>query len=395
MLTEHQTLQAELQALRAEVARLRSSEHLLTQTEAKFRGLLESAPDPMIIVNREGMIVMVNAQAETMFGYTREEFIGKPIEILVPTRLTAVHERHRNGYMDDPHTRPMGFGRDLLARRKDGSEFPTEISLSPLQTEGEQLITAVVRDITERKRVDEEQRHRMIERVSAAEAAMHQSARLAAVGQLSAAIAHEINNPLYAARNCLYLLEEDLPAELRDAPYMQMARDQLARIAGIIERMRDFYRPMRGDMHESDLNQIIEETLALAGLNTRHSTIVITFKPDQTLPTVLCNGDQLRQVFLNLILNAIDAMPNGGMLTVRTLARPDVAVTEIQDTGIGIPEEIRPRMFEPFFTNKPSGTGLGLPISAHIATQHGGQIEVESVEGAGSTFRVILPYQPL
>ena len=394
MQTEQQTLRAEVLALRAEVARLQASEHLLTQTEAKFRGLLESAPDPMIIVNVAGQIVMVNAQAERMFGYAREEFIGQPIEILIPARLAAVHQQHRTGYMGDPHTRPMGVGRDLLACRKDGSEFPTEISLSPLHTEDEVLITAVVRDITDRKRADEEQRHRMIERVSAAEAAMHQSARLAAVGQLAAAIAHEINNPLYAARNCLYLLEEDLPAELRDAPYMHMARDQLARIAGIIERMRDFYRPMRGDMNHTDLNQLIEETLALAGLNTRHSTIVITYLPDQTLPSVLCNGDQLRQVFLNLILNAIDAMPDGGTLTVRTLARPDVAVAEIEDTGIGIPEEIRPRMFEPFFTNKPSGTGLGLPISAHIVTQHGGQIEVESVEGAGSTFRVVLPYQP-
>jgi two-component system NtrC family sensor kinase len=172
-----------------------------------------------------------------------------------------------------------------------------------------------------------------------------------------------------------------------------MARDQLARIAGIIERMRDFYRPARGEMASYDLNHLLEETLALAGLNLRHGAIRMIFTPARDLPEVVCNGDQLRQVFLNLVLNAIEAMPEGGTLTVRTEARPQFAVVEVQDTGIGIPDEIRPRLFEPFFTNKAAGTGLGLSISAHIVTQHGGQLEVESGEGQGSTFRVILPYQ--
>jgi two-component system NtrC family sensor kinase len=240
----------------------------------------------------------------------------------------------------------------------------------------------------------EEQQRSMAARLTSAEAAMLQAARLAAVGQLAAAIAHEINNPLYAARNCLHLLEEDLPAELRESPYLGIARDQLGRIAGIIERMRDFYRPTRGELAPADLNRLLEGTLALAGLNMRHATIEVIFAPDPDLPEVHCNNDQLRQVFLNLILNAIDVMPQRGTLTVRTIAGPTVAVIEVQDTGPGIPEDIRARLFEPFFTTKPTGTGLGLSISAHIVTQHGGQIEVESVEGQGSTFRVALPYQP-
>ena len=389
-----QDLRAEVVALRAEADRLRESVWRMSVAEAKFRGLLESAPDAIIIVDASGTIVIVNSQATLMFGYSHEEFVGQPIELLVPTRLTEIHHRHRDGYIGNPHTRPMGSNRDLLARRKDGSEFPTEISLSPLHTEDGVLITAVVRDVTERKRAAEEEQHRMVERVSAAEAAMLQSARLAAVGKLAASIAHEINNPLYAARNCLYLLEEDLPPEVRESPYMQMARDQLGRIAGIIERMRDFYRPMRGDMAPHDLNQVIEETLALVGFNMRHTTISMQFTPDRHLPPVVCNGDQLRQVFLNLSLNAIEAMNDGGTLAVRTEAQGSVAVIEITDTGIGLAPEIKERIFEPFFTNKPSGTGLGLPLSAHIVTQHGGKIEVESAEGVGTTFRIVLPYQP-
>jgi signal transduction histidine kinase len=240
----------------------------------------------------------------------------------------------------------------------------------------------------------EEQQRTLTERLTSVEAGMLQAARLAAVGQLAASIAHEINNPLYAARNCLYLLEGDLPAELRDSEYLAIAREQLGRIAGIIERMRDFYRPSRGDLAPADLNELLAGTLALAGLNTRHAAIKVIFTPDPDLPQVLCNADQLRQVFLNLTLNAIDAMPQGGTLTVRTIAGPTVAVVEVQDTGTGIPQDIRVRLFEPFFTNKPQGTGLGLSISAHIVTQHGGQIEVESAEGQGSTFRVVLSYHP-
>jgi two-component system NtrC family sensor kinase len=238
-----------------------------------------------------------------------------------------------------------------------------------------------------------EQQRTLSERLNSAEAGMLQAARLAAVGQLAASIAHEINNPLYAARNALYLIEEDLPDELRSSPYVRMVSDQLTRIAGIIERMRDFYRPPRGELAPYDVNQLLEETLALAGLNMRHGTMQMIFSPARDLPLVECNGDQLRQVFLNLVLNAIEAMPEGGTLTVRTIAGPTVAIIEIQDTGIGIPEDIRVHLFEPFFTNKPHGTGLGLSISAHIVTQHGGQIEVDSTSGQGSTFRVVLPYQ--
>ena len=239
-----------------------------------------------------------------------------------------------------------------------------------------------------------EQQRTLSERLSSAEAAILQAARLAAVGELAASIAHEINNPLYAARNCLYLLEDEPPENVRASDYLRLAREQLARIAGIIQRMRDFYRPARGDLAPANVNDILQDTLALAGLNTRHTAIEMIFTPDCDLPQVLCNADQLRQVFLNLILNAIDAMPNGGTLAVRTIAGPTVALVEIQDTGIGIPDDIRAHLFEPFFTNKPNGTGLGLSISGHIVTQHGGQIEVESAEGIGSTFRVVLPYKP-
>jgi two-component system NtrC family sensor kinase len=555
------------------------------QAEAKFEALLESAPDAIVIVDTAGQIVLANSQSERLFGYTRTELIGQPIEVLLPERLRDRHARHRTQFAAEPHTRPMGIGLDLLARRCDGSECPVEISLSPLRTAEGLLITSVIRDITDRKQAAielerqvqlrtahlnallqfsqellsvrgldlvlhralteamalvpeaecgaiylhdpgsghlglrassgfsplppfshpitsgligqafqrrqtsctttpaewramahvgdeappgqllhldqppsgalalplvvqgvaigvlallrvtgsgpfgaealatleglanltavavieerrthettslahqvvqlEEQRRHIAERLTAVEAGMLQAARLAAVGQLAAAIAHEINNPLYAARNCLHLLEADLPPAIREQPYLDIAREQLTRIAGIIERMRDFYRPARGELAPADINRLLEDTLALAVLNTRDTPIQVIFAPAAALSPVMGNADQLRQVFLNLILNAIEAMPGGGTLTVRTNAGGTAALIEIQDTGTGIPDDIRPRLFEPFFTSKPNGTGLGLSISAHIVTQHGGRIEVTS-DAHGSTFQIALPFQ--
>jgi len=289
----------------------------------------------------------------------------------------------------------------LLLRKHGRGPFATD-ALATLEGLANLTAAAILEERSARRAATlssqlanlEEQQRALTERLSSAEAAILQAARLAAVGQLAASIAHEINNPLYAARNALYLLEDE-PPEQRDASnYLAIAREQLTRIAGIIQRMRDFYRPARGDLAPANINQLIEDTLALAVLNTRHVAIEMIFTPDHTLPNVLCNADQLRQVFLNLVLNAIEAMPEGGTLTVCTIAGPTVALIEIQDTGIGIPNDIRSHLFEPFFTNKPNGTGLGLSISAHIVTQHGGQIEVESTEGIGSIFRIVLPYKP-
>jgi two-component system NtrC family sensor kinase len=240
----------------------------------------------------------------------------------------------------------------------------------------------------------EEQQRTLAERLNVTEAGMLQAARLAAVGQLAASIAHEINNPLYAARNCLALLEQDASADMRESPFLGIAGDQLTRLARSIEPVREFYRPDRGTLAPCDIHHVLEETLALAELSIRNQSIRVVFAPAHDLPDVVGNGDQLRQVFLNLILNAIEAMPDGGTLTVRTIAGPNVALIEVQDTGVGIPDDIRPQLFEPFFTNKSNGTGLGLSISAHIVTQHGGQIEVQSAVGRGSTFRVVLPYRP-
>ncbi len=237
-------------------------------------------------------------------------------------------------------------------------------------------------------------------RLNAAQAQLLQSAKLAAVGELSASVAHEINNPLYAARNSLYLIEQDLPPDAPQRTFLTIAQQELGRIARIITRMRDFYRPSRGELTSANINALLRETLELVTTHLRHNHVTVHTRLTNDLPPIVAHADQLRQVFLNIILNACDAMPSGGDLTVSSqliaghAGSPATLAISITDTGVGIPPEHIPHLFEPFYTTKPHGTGLGLAISAHIVTQHGGRITVDSQPGVGTTFTILLPLEP-
>jgi two-component system NtrC family sensor kinase len=234
-------------------------------------------------------------------------------------------------------------------------------------------------------------------RLNAAQAQLLQSAKLAAVGELAASVAHEINNPLYAARNSLYLVEQDMPPDAPQRHFLTIAQNELGRIARIITRMRDFYRPARDELELTEVNDLLAETIELVQTHLRHGHVTVTASFCPNLPLLVAHPDQLRQVFLNLMLNACDAMPNGGQLHISTELScrnerdEQWVVVAVRDTGVGINPEHMPHLFEPFYTTKPQGTGLGLAISAHIVTQHGGHIQVESTPGVGSTFTVLLP----
>jgi two-component system, NtrC family, sensor kinase len=234
-------------------------------------------------------------------------------------------------------------------------------------------------------------------RLDTAQAQLLQSAKLAAVGELAASVAHEINNPLYAARNSLYLVEQDLPPGAPQRQFLEIAQGELGRIARIITRMRDFYRPTRAELEPTTINDVLMATLDLVQTHLRHGQVAVATDLADDLPQMTAHTDQMRQVFLNLMLNACDAMPNGGTLRITSHARPastdqpaDIIV-QIADTGVGIAPEHHAHLFEPFYTTKAQGTGLGLAISAHIITQHSGQIEVASEVGVGTTFTVRLP----
>jgi len=225
------------------------------------------------------------------------------------------------------------------------------------------------------------------------QAQLIQAEKMAAIGRLAASIAHEINNPLQAIHNTIHLAMTDhLPPEKR-GEYLGMAQKEVERLIEIVQRMLEFYRPSKGGIVQTDVNCLLRDALAIADKRLQHGRIRVSARFADGLPPILGVPDQLTQVFLNIIINAVEAMPEGGDLRVGTLLTDDRrwVLVAFQDSGPGLTAEQIAHIFEPFYTTKPSGTGLGLAISYGIVERHGGTIEVSSQPGQGATFVVRLP----
>ncbi|MBI5054747.1 MAG: response regulator [Chloroflexi bacterium] len=236
-----------------------------------------------------------------------------------------------------------------------------------------------------------------VKRIEDSHQQLIQVEKLAALGRLVGSIAHEVNNPLQAIQNCLHLAEHKDLAEAKRKMYHDLAAEEVTRLIKLVRDMLDLYRPTAADFALTDLNTLLDEVLTLAEKPLRDKNVAIKKQYRKDLPSVPVVRNNLKQVFLNLILNAGDAMPNGGRLTLKTSLSRDnkhhVAQVSFIDNGVGIAHESRAKLFEPFYTTKAQGTGLGLAVSYSIVEAHGGHIQVESVVGSGSTFTVQLPLE--
>ena len=366
-----------------DISTQKAAEEALRRSEATSRAFLESASESIVITDAAGAIVRVNDKTAQMFGYERTELIGQPVEGLIPRRARQAHVTHRAGYMAAPRVRSMGRGLDLAGLRKDGTEFPVEVSLSFVETDDGIRAIAFVTDISERL---------------AFQRAARQADKLAALGTLSAGIAHEINNPIgiITSRVEVMLLEaegEELPAELRKD--LDVILRHARRVASITQGLLSFARQSSGVRIPVNLNRVVEEILQLVRKDMDRAQVQVILQRDEALPEIVADANAIGQVLLNLLTNARRAMPDGGEIIIETAHDPEAGSVRlvVRDTGTGIAPEILPKIFDPFFTTKPDGTGLGLSVSHGIIHDHQGSVDVESQVGKGTTFTVTLPVE--
>jgi PAS domain S-box-containing protein len=366
--------------------------------ETRFRAAVESCPNGMLLVDARGVMLLVNREVERMFGYAREELLGRPIEMLVPERYRSRHAHFREHYFDDAQTRPIGGGRELNGVRKDKSEFPAEIGLTPIRLEEGLLVLSAIVDISARKRAEEE-RARLEEQLRHAQ-------KLEAVGTLAGGVAHDFNNLLGAIIGCAELARESAESEStrRDLDELLLAAQ---RGRQLVRRILNFSRRQERTREIVRLENLVAETIQLLQA-TLPARIDIQTRHARDVPAVLADPTSIHQVIMNLATNAAHAMPDGGTLEIdlgpiEITERGSPGLPElragtyarilVRDTGCGIEPSHLERVFEPFFTTKPpgSGSGLGLAMVRGIMREHEGTVTLQSQLRQGTVVQCYFP----
>lgn len=350
--------------------------------EARLAAIIDSAMDAIITIDSEQRIVVFNASAEKVFGCSAAEAIGEPLEQFIPEAYRAAHRQHVDTFGSGGGTkRSMYDPATLQGMRKDGSIFPFESTISVATVQGSNFYTVILRDVTKRRQT---------------EAALVESEKMASLGRFAATLAHEINNPLEAVLNLLYVTQNDSSISPEIRSQLQLATEEVERVAQIARQTLGF---SRGGPHVSSFRpaQALQSVLGLLAPKLRHKQVQCEteFLSSQAVEGI---EGEIRQVFWNLLTNAVEAVPQGGTIKVRVMAFPRRQPTGIRitiaDNGCGIARERTATLFEPFQTTKPTGNGLGLWVSKQVVKKHHGSICVRSSCGAdrsGTLFSIFLP----
>jgi PAS domain S-box-containing protein len=362
--------------------------------EQRYRVMVEMASDAVVCLDEKGAILLANAATARVFGYEPEELIGKPLTVLMPEYLRQLHEAGFRRYLATSQRHINWQGTELTGLRKNGREFPVEISFGEVAADGHRIFTGIVRDISERKQAEE-----LRASLHATQLELAQVARVTTMGELAASIAHEVNQPLTGVTNnasaCLRLLaNSSLDPEVLRGALKEIISDG-SRASAVLARIRAFIKKAPAAKQVVDINEVIQEVLALVGPELRKNRISVERQLTETLPLVTADRVELQQVLLNLIMNGIEAMAGvtDRPCLVGVQSRIDESgnvLVSVSDSGTGLRSE-GDRIFTPFFTTKANGMGMGLSISRSLIESQGGRLWAESNSPHGAVFSFTLP----
>jgi two-component system sensor kinase FixL len=369
-----------------------SGPDLPSRAERWFEYLLESAPDAIVIVDERGKILLANRRTEQIFGYEPRDLTGASVEKLVPLRFRDLHRKHRQEYTAQPRIRPMTSALELHALRSDGSEFPVEISLSPIETPEGLIVACAVRDVTQRVRAQRLLKQRQDE--------LAHVMRLTTAGEMATGLAHELNQPLYSianyARGCVHRLESSSLSESEMRDVAEEIAKEAARAAEIIRRLRQMVQKCESVPAAIDLNRTVREACALYQADLKRAATRLEMHLEDSLSPVRADEVQLQQVVINLLKNAVEAMRDTPLAerVVQVATGYDesqYAYVRVSDAGCGIAAEDLERVFDAFHTTSAQGMGMGLAISRTIIQSLGGRIWASNNAESGATFLLTIP----
>ena len=371
----------------------------VSESEVRLRAILHTAVDAIVTIEASGAIESVNPAAERMFGYARDELLGRNVSMLMPAPWREEHDRYVARYLRTGEARIIGIGREIEAQRKDGSVLPVDLAVSEVRLPARRLFTGIIRDLTERREMEEQARLRL-------EGAAH-TARLLELGEMCSGIAHEVNQPLAAivsfADGCLRMVRSGQaePALIEDT--LGRVAEQGIRAGEILSRLRGLVRKEECRREIFDLGEVIGEVLPLVDHERRRRGVRVEVDRGPGLPAVNADRVHVEQILLNLLRNAFHAIESmedrqvwvrvtGAAPVPEHGAHPSSSVRlVVEDSGPGIAPEQRERVFEPFYTTRPNGLGVGLAISRSLAERHGGRLRVEANGAGGARFVLDLP----
>jgi two-component system sensor kinase FixL len=371
----------------------REAERQLRDAVERFRAVIDSAHDAIIAIDERGVVQTFNRGAERIFGYRSDEVVGRNVSMLMPQPYRGAHDGYLHNYLTTGVAKIIGTGREVEAQRKDGTIFPIDLSIGEMRVADRRGFIGVIRDVTERRRAEK--------RVQDLTAELVHVSRLSAMGQLSSALAHELNQPLssimnYAEASRHLLANLDTPVPARILEMLEKTSGQADRAGQIIRRLRGFVEKGVVERSSESLAAVVEEASILGGTGARVEGIETRLELAAGLPPIQIDKVQIQQVVVNLVRNAIEVLREVDRrgLIIRT-SRNDDRTQEVMvaDTGPGIAPDVARELFKPFVTTKKGGMGIGLSISRSIVEAHGGRLWAEPNPGGGTIFRFTLPEQ--